>query len=307
MAKIYSIGEILLDIIFRNGTAVASKAGGSMLNSSVSLGRMGVPVSLISELGNDAAGEIIVNFLLANDVDASFIAREESGRTGIALAFLDDQAKAKYDFFKQKPLKRLQVSTPKFQVGDCFLFGSSFSLDVQIQPFLSKMLEECRKNKCIGFYDPNIRAHKLMKEQQRLLRKNLTAADIIKASDEDLLAICGHDDIKRFAKELALEPNQIIICTRGDKGADFLVRNQYYSIAAPVTKVVSTIGAGDTFNAGLMGALCLLGLAKDELSEAKWPLIIDATIHLASEVCQSEDNYASKEMIGRFKESLEQY
>lgn len=307
MAKIYSIGEILLDIIFRNGTAVASKAGGSMLNASVSLGRMGVPVSLISELGNDAAGEIIVKFLLANEVDVSLIAREESGRTGIALAFLDDQAKASYDFFKQKPVQRLQIPLPDFYEADYFLFGSSFSLDVQIQPFLCKMMEECRRNNCTVFYDPNIRAHKLTEEQQRLLRKNLTSADIIKASDEDLLAICGHDDIKRFAKELPLEPNQIIICTRGEKGADFLVRNQHYSIAAPATKVVSTIGAGDTFNAGLMGALCLLGVGKEKLFEAKWSLIIEAAIRLASEVCQSEDNYASKEMLGRFMEMLKQY
>ena len=64
MKKIYTIGETVYDIIFKNCQPIAAKAGGSMLNSSVSLGRLGLPVSFISEIGKDQVGGFIFVFLI---------------------------------------------------------------------------------------------------------------------------------------------------------------------------------------------------------------------------------------------------
>ena len=69
MRKIFGIGETVLDIIFKDGQPQAAKAGGSVLNSAVSMGRMGLPVSFISEYGLDDVGELIDNFLNENGVN----------------------------------------------------------------------------------------------------------------------------------------------------------------------------------------------------------------------------------------------
>ena len=92
MRKVYGIGETVLDIIFKGGQPQAAKAGGSVLNSVVSMGRMSLPVSFISEYGVDDVGELIDSFLNENGVNTSSVHRFEDGSTSLALAFLDENS-----------------------------------------------------------------------------------------------------------------------------------------------------------------------------------------------------------------------
>src|ERR1035438_659703 len=85
--KVFAVGETVWDIIFKNGTPLTARAGGSMLNTSVSLGRCGIPVSFISEIGNDEPGRHIFNFLSGNKVSTDYVQRYSDGKTAIALAF----------------------------------------------------------------------------------------------------------------------------------------------------------------------------------------------------------------------------
>jgi sugar/nucleoside kinase (ribokinase family) len=71
MRKIFAIGETVLDIIFKNGQPAASNAGGAMLNTAVSLGRLGLPVHFISEYGTDQVGVLIDHFLNCNGINAA--------------------------------------------------------------------------------------------------------------------------------------------------------------------------------------------------------------------------------------------
>src|SRR5512138_647308 len=121
MRKIYAIGETLLDIIFRDGQPQTAKPGGSMLNSVVSLGRMSLPVSFISEYGTDDVGELIGNFLKENGVDLSFVHRYEEGETALALAFLDKKNDARYTFYKSYPKNRLDINFPELKREDIVL------------------------------------------------------------------------------------------------------------------------------------------------------------------------------------------
>lgn len=79
MRKIFGIGETVLDIIFKDGQPQAAKAGGSVLNSVVSMGRMNLPVSFISEYALDDVGNLIDNFLKDNGVDSSYVNRFRDG------------------------------------------------------------------------------------------------------------------------------------------------------------------------------------------------------------------------------------
>lgn len=105
MRKIYGIGESLLDIIFKNGQPQVAKAGGSVLNSVVSMGRMELPVSFISEYGFDDVGDLIDNFLKDNGVDTSCVHRFQDGSTSLAMAFLNENNDAHYTFYKDYPKK----------------------------------------------------------------------------------------------------------------------------------------------------------------------------------------------------------
>jgi len=128
MRRIFGIGETVLDIIFKNGQPQAAKPGGSVLNSMVSMGRMGLPVSFISEYGLDDVGYLIDNFLKDNGVNTSVVNRFNKGNTSLALAFLDDKNDAHYTFYKDIPGKRLDIEFPETRKDDIIQFGSFYAI-----------------------------------------------------------------------------------------------------------------------------------------------------------------------------------
>lgn len=128
MGKIYGVGETVLDIIFRNNKPEMATPGGSVLNALVSLGRLGVDASFISEYGEDNAGKYIDLYLKENQVNTDLVHRSSDYKTSLALAFLDEKNDASYSFYKDIPEKRLAGVEIDFEEDDIFLFGSFFQL-----------------------------------------------------------------------------------------------------------------------------------------------------------------------------------
>lgn len=87
MRKVIGIGETILDVIFRNNHPYAAVPGGSVFNGLVSLGRMGVEVLFISELGNDHVGDIIEQFMRENHISTEYVDRFPDGKSPLSLAF----------------------------------------------------------------------------------------------------------------------------------------------------------------------------------------------------------------------------
>ena len=132
MRKIYAIGETLYDIIFKNGQPQAAKPGGAMLNSTISLGRIGLPVSFISEYGDDQLGTMIDSFLNENGVDTSYVNHFRDGNTALAIAILNERNDATYTFYKNYPEKRLNIPFPEIKKDDIFLCGSIYAITDEI-------------------------------------------------------------------------------------------------------------------------------------------------------------------------------
>ena len=94
MWMVIGIGETILDIIFKNNQPHAAVPGGSTFNGLISLGRLGVPVSFISEVGNDHVGEFIRDFMTENNLSTRYVERFPDGKSPISLAFLDGDSNA---------------------------------------------------------------------------------------------------------------------------------------------------------------------------------------------------------------------
>ena len=100
MRKVIGIGETILDIIFKNEQPTAAVPGGSTFNGIISLGRLGLPVTMITETGNDRVGQTIKQFMADNGIDNSHVCMYEDGRTAISLAYLNERNDAEYSFYK---------------------------------------------------------------------------------------------------------------------------------------------------------------------------------------------------------------
>ena len=303
MRKVFGIGETILDIIFRNDQPQKAVPGGSVFNGLISLGRLNVPVSFISELGNDRVGDMIRDFMEDNHTE--FVDRFPDGKSPISLAFLDDDKNANYIFYKDYPAQRLEVPLPKIEKDDIFVFGSYYSLNPVLRTRMVEFLQYAQERKAIIYYDPNFRkahAHEAIRLMPTVL-ENLEFADIVRGSDEDFQNLYGKSDAQEVYKEHIQFYCDRFLTTHGANGVNLHTRNFTRHFDSPQIQPLSTIGAGDNFNAGIIYGLLKYDVRHADLpslDQDTWGKIIRCGMDLASEVCQSYDNYISKEFAAKY-------
>ena len=266
MRKVIGIGETILDIIFRGNQPSAAVPGGSVFNGIVSLGRMGIKVGFISETGNDRVGNIILQFMRENNIPTDHVNVFPDGKSPVSLAFLNEQSDAEYIFYKDYPKQRLDVLYPKLEEDDIVMVGSYYALN----PVLSE---------------------------------NLEYADIVRGSLEDFFYMYGLQDVDKIYKDKIKFYCPRFICTAG--GDKVSLRTNLVSKEYPIEplEAVSTIGAGDNFNAGLIYGLLKYDVRYrdlNNLNEEVWDKVVQCGKDFAAEVCRSFSNSVSVEFAGQY-------
>ena len=298
MQKVIGIGETVLDIIFKNEQPIGAVPGGSTFNCLISLGRSGVKASLVSETGNDHVGRRIIDFIEKNGVDASCVYVYPDSKSPVSLAFLNEKNDADYIFYKDHVNDRLEFSYPDIQKDDIVVFGSYFAVNPVIRPQVQAFLEYARNRGAILYYDVNFRSsHKneVMKLTPNIL-ENLEMADIVRGSSEDFEVMFHKTDPDAIYRSQIAFYTKKFIYTSGagpvELRADDNFAKQY--AVDHNNKVVSTIGAGDNFNAGFVFGMIKNHITRENiecgLTEQQWDNVISYAMQFSANVCQSVDN-----------------
>ncbi len=305
MRKIYAIGESLLDIIFKNNLPQTAKPGGAMLNSVISVGRMGLPVYFISEYGIDDAGDLIDSFLSANGVNTSYVGRYNDGNTALALAFLDHKNDANYTFYKNRSSRQLNTGFPLIEKNDIILCGSFYSIWSEIRESFKAFISESREKGAMIIYDPNFRKSHIseLSDLKPMIIENMKMADIVRGSDEDFETIFAAESADD-AYEALRDYCPLMVYTANTRG--IYVKTPSFSGMFPVKKItpVSTIGAGDNFNAGMITSIYQNDIRADQLgnlTEKEWEKVISTAVEFATNVCLSYENYISEKFANELK------
>ncbi len=314
MRKVIGIGETILDIIFKNNQPIGAVPGGSVFNGVISLGRTGINATFISETGNDRVGKGIISFLEDNHVDASNINVYPESKSPISLAFLNEQNDAEYLFYKDHPHDRLDFVYPDVQPDDIVMFGSFYAVNPVIRQQVQGFLEFAKERGAIFYYDVNYRAsHKneVMKITPNLL-ENLEYADFLRGSKEDFLTLYKMEGADKVYRSQISFYCKKFIYTRGAEAvelcADNGMRKQY-----PVEQIetMSTIGAGDNFNAGFVYGLIKYGITRAAieagLTETQWDNVIGEAQAFSANVCKSISNSVDMAFAEKKKQELEAY
>lgn len=313
MRKVIGIGETVLDIIFRDEQPISAVPGGSTFNAMVSLGRSGVKCSMISETGNDRIGHNIIGFLEKNGVDASNINVYPESKSPLSLAFLNEQNDAEYIFYKDHPNDRIDYIYPDIQPDDIVLYGSYFALNPVIRSQVYAFLDYARQHGAILYYDVNFRAS----HQNEVMKITLTywrtwRWQILSEGRQKTLTSCLRKmtPTRCIAPRYRSTPINLFIPVphnlqevRAENGF-----SKQYPVLA--TKTVSTIGAGDNFNAGFIFGLIKNGITHQEidngLTEAQWDCVIKSALEFSAECCRSISNHVSVEFGAQKKKELEE-
>ncbi|GHV58362.1 fructokinase [Bacteroidia bacterium] len=302
MHKVIGIGETVLDIIFQNDQPQRAVPGGSVFNAMVSLGRCGVPALFISELGNDNAGRFIQSFMAENRLSTDYIDFFDDGQSPLSLAFLDENRNARYSFYKDFPETRLNIPFPGINKNDILMLGSYFAVNPVLRSKVWTLLQQAQLQGAIIYYDINFRkAH--TGERQALLPhfiENFEAATIIRCSDEDADVLFPQQSLAEIYERYFLPGKKILIVTQGEKPV--WLKTPSWEKTYPVKAItpVSTIGAGDNFNAGLVYGIIKNNIPTDSfgaLPEKQWDLLISYAQLFAAQACLSPDNYVPEDFI----------
>ena len=292
--NVYAIGESLLDIIFSDNDMVSAKPGGSMLNACVSLGRLGHQVHFLTEFGNDKAGDRIATFLKENNVNTKFSVRHEGHKTTLALAWLDKSGNASYSFYQDLPEEAPEIQIPDFKANDILLFGSFYSIRQRNRINIMKLLDSAVNAGASVLYDPNIRISKFQNttETRQHIFELINKADIVKGSDEDFTYIYQTNDQAEIFRQLQ-QRGALFFLTSGKRGIEVVHEEKITHHDIPSIVPVSTIGAGDNFNAGIIHALISNKFSKPYSQEAI-SAMADEGIKLSVEVCLRTENYIAR-------------
>ena len=343
MRKVIGIGETVLDIIFKDDEPVSAVPGGSVFNALISLGRAGVKASLISETGNDHIGRKIIRFMEENGVDGSNVNVYADSKSPLSLAFLNDNNDAEYIFYKDHPHDQLDFIYPDIQPDDIVMFGSFYAINPVIRPQVAGLLEYAKNHGAILYYDVNFRAshrNEVMKITPNLLDNleyaknhgailyydvnfrashsnevmkitpnlldNLEMADVVRGSNEDCSILFKHNDADSvYRTDISFYCHNFIY-TQGSEPVEVRAEggiNCQYPVGN--TQTVSTIGAGDNFNAGFVYGLIKYGITKDDiqrgLTREQWDKLVESAQMFSCECCKSLNNYISKEFGEKLK------
>ncbi len=300
MGRVIGIGETVFDILFKNQQPVKAMPGGSVFNSIISLGRMGVGASFISEVGDDRVGHLILSHLRDSGVDASAVCCFQGGKSPLALAFLNERNDAEYLFYKDYPSNRLEVDFPRIEPGDVVLYGSYFVLNPVLRSKTKAFLEYAHESGALLFYDINFRQNHV-NERIKLAEaiiENLEFADIVRGSADDFRHLYEMTDAEKIYKEKIKFYCPSFIFTSGDGEVKLFTKSAVSSFPVKKVEVVSTVGAGDNFNAGVVYGLLQRGIGREALAGLPadvWSGIINNGLDFSAHACTLIENSVDKE------------
>ena len=255
-SRVIGIGETVLDILFKDDQPQKAVPGGSTFNSIVSLGRAGVPCAMVTEAGGDHIGDIICRYLSDNGVSPEYVCRHEGIKSHISLAFLDENNDAQYVFYKDHASVSLDGKLPEITRDDVALFGSFFAINPAIRKVVGGLLHAAREAGAWLYYDVNFRKNHIadLPDVMGNIEENMQLADVVRGSVEDFGHLYGlqngdgvYERVSRFCSTLILTDGAGPIRVYTPEGCE--------TFAVQPVETVSTVGAGDNFNAGYIYAM----------------------------------------------------
>lgn len=288
-------GEALMDVFGAeetpSGLMLDARIGGSPLNVAVGLRRLGQNAAFFGAISTGFLGDRLMKALADETVDTCCTVRLDAPAT-LSLVGLDSHGVPSYAFYgtgaadRCLPLDAL-VRVPQAQA---YQFGS-YAMVVEPVATTQRALVERERHRAVIAYDVNVRLNvePALERWRETLRWMLPRTHILKLSDEDLSLLYPGANAAQLAQEWLAQGVCLVVITRGAEGA-WAWSAEHHLVSPPVkVSVVDTVGAGDTFQAGLLTALAERGmLSQGSLQQLTVPTlqaVLDFAARAAAITC----------------------
>jgi fructokinase len=278
-------GEAIVDLLPSGPTTYRATPGGSPANTAVAIARLGVPVMMLARLSTDDFGRLLRTHLETNGVDLAQ-AVDAPEPSGLAVVTRDAAGAATYRFLLEDAADWHWTDAELGPLPEAVVALHAGSLALATTPAVERFLERSH-DACTISIDPNLRPSTL-EHTRHALPRWLQLADIVKASTDDIALLHPEQDPVHVAERWSDLGPSVVLVTAGADGAYAVVRGEVLHVPALPVQVVDTVGAGDTFSAGLLVALHragrlggrLDGLTADDLRPA-----LELALRAAARTC----------------------
>lgn len=262
---------------------------------------------MATQMGKDNVAEIITGFMRRNNVEITHAICVEGRQSTISLAMLDSRNDARYEFFRDSAMPKFQTPDIEFEPGDILLFGSFFAISPATRLQVRELVARARSQGAIIYYDINFRKgpHGNSPHIKEYIEENCALSTIVRGSSEDIGNIYGECTAAEAYRDHISSLCSNFICTKGADSTE--VFSPGFHATYPVRKIetLSTIGAGDNFNAGVVYTLsqlpaCGATPAALTLGKEEWDKIVTTAHLFSAEVCQSYENYVPEDFLKRY-------
>lgn len=246
------VGEALVDVIVR-GTERTPLPGGSPANVALGLGRLGQDrVTLLTQLGPDDEGELVRRHIESSGAKVRVGGEPEA--TSQAIAHLGEDGSATYEF-------HLAWDLPEVELPEITHLHTG-SIATYLAPGADSVraLAKAARSRATVSLDPNLRPDLAGPDAGDYLAELVALSDIIKASDEDIAHLFPGRDIDEVVAGWLEAGALLVVVTRGADGSSLATASASAEVPSPKVDVVDTVGAGDTYMAGLIDELSRRGL-----------------------------------------------
>jgi fructokinase len=256
--KIAILGEALIDFKSTGSLAFQGFIGGSSLNVATATSRLGQSTTFLTQISTDLFGSSLKEHMVSNQIDTTFVLESSAPST---LAFVEERGgQAHFTFLGNGAADTLYNPQPRPKLPSSVKFVQFGSISLLSEPTSSSIAEIVanHRDRVTVVFDPNCRPSLTpdLAGYKKKLEAWLKLAHLVKVSDQDLGWLEPDKTLEEVAKDwLSYGPSAVII-TRGEHGSVlFRTGKPNLEIETPKVKVIDTVGAGDTFTAGLMVGL----------------------------------------------------
>lgn len=314
MYDITIIGAAILDVLARPvvkkelinrsypAEQITLTPGGDACNEAVTLARLGKQVNLITKLGRDLSGQILLNYFQENGVSTEDTVVEADLETGINIVLVDEDAERSFVTNRNGSLRKLSlldIHTEALKKAPILCFASIFVSPCFDVPAMASLFRSAKEQGCILCADMT-----RCKNNERLpdIRDAIQYVDYLFPNYEEAKAVSGLTEPDKIADAFLDCGVSCMVIKMGKDGCFIKTKGQRLVIPAyPHTKCVDTTGAGDNFAAGFLYAL------SEQMDLADCGRFANMTASLAVEALGACTGVRSlKQVMERFQETAEQ-
>ena len=277
---ITTIGEALIDFIpeqrdcpLKEVTTFYRVCGGAPTNVAAAIGKLGGKARMITQVGNDAFGDYIVDQLEKCGIDTESICRTEAANTALAFVSLKTDGNRDFSFYRKPSADMLmepeQLQPAWLEDTAVLHFGSVSLVESPMKQTHVRAIQLAKEQGAVISFDPNIRLPLFPSAEacQAAVREFLPYVDLLKVSDEELEFVTGETDIQKAAPLLFEQGCKMILYSKGKQGAMLLTPQVVCTEPNPKVKVKDTTGAGDAICGAFLYCLGKNGITPENLNQ----------------------------------------